>query len=445
MGRKSHAQALSLWANGQRVGIWRIPTRGEMELQYDEAWMKSDLGRQLSLSLPFGIDTTPLRGARVQNYFDNLLPDSETIRRRIAQRFRTASLDPFDLLTAIGRDCVGALQLLGEDEIPERIDIIDGAVIGEDEIEELLVQVVTAPGPGAHAGDDDFRISIAGAQEKTALLWHDGKWMRPHGATPTTHILKLPLGRVGNRKVDLNTSVENEWLCMNVLRAYGLPVAECDIRTFGKQKVLSVRRFDRQLHASGTWYLRLPQEDFCQALGRSPLEKYEADGGPGLVELSTLLKQSTRPGEDLLTLFKAQVLFWLLAAPDGHAKNFSIHLLPRGLFRMSPLYDVMSILPAMGDGPNQFNWHKAKMAMAISGKNRHYLMKDIQRRHFNATARRCFGVDAEPIIGEILATTPVVIDEMYRSLPHGFPPQVADGILEGLRVAAKRLEAMPAG
>ena len=118
MGRKSHAQALSLWANGQRVGIWRIPTRGEMALQYDEAWMKSDLGRQLSLSLPFGIDTTPLRGARVQNYFDNLLPDSETIRRRIAQRFRTASLDPFDLLTAIGRDCVGALQLLGEDEIP---------------------------------------------------------------------------------------------------------------------------------------------------------------------------------------------------------------------------------------------------------------------------------------------------------------------------------------
>jgi serine/threonine-protein kinase HipA len=444
MGRKSHAKALSLWANGQRVGTWRIPTRGEMELQYDEAWMKSELGRQLSLSLPFGVDTTPLRGARVQNYFDNLLPDSEAIRRRIAARFKTASLDPFDLLTAIGRDCVGALQLLGEDEVPKRIDIIDGAAIGEGEIEKLLIEAVTAPGPGAHADDDDLRFSIAGAQEKTALLWHDGKWMRPHGATPTTHILKLPLGLIGNRKVDLSTSVENEWLCMKILRAYGLPVAECDVRTFGKQKVLSVTRFDRQLHSSGTWYLRLPQEDFCQALGRSPLAKYEADGGPGLVELSTLLKQSTRPGEDLLTLFKAQVLFWLLAAPVGHAKNFSIHLLPRGLFRMTPLYDVMSILPAMGNGPNQFNWHKAKVAMAVSGKNRHYLMKDIQRQHFNATARKCFGVDVESIIGEILATTPVAIDEMYRSLPPGFPPQVAEGILEGLRDAAKRLEAMPA-
>jgi serine/threonine-protein kinase HipA len=444
MGRRSHAQALSLWANGQRVGTWRIPTRGPMELRYDEAWMKSDLGRQLSLSLPFGIDTTPLRGERVQNYFDNLLPDSEAIRRRIAARFKTASLEPFDLLKAIGRDCVGAIQLLGEDEHPERVDVIDGAVIGDDEIEQLLVRAVTAPGPGTHADDDDFRISLAGAQEKTALLWHEGKWMRPHGATPTTHILKLPLGLVGNRKVDLSTSVENEWLCLNILRTYGLPVANCDIRTFGKQKVLSVVRFDRQLHSSGTWYLRLPQEDFCQALGRSPLEKYEADGGPGLAELSTLLKQSTRPGEDLLTLFKAQVLFWLLAAPDGHAKNFSIHLRPKGLFRLTPLYDVMSILPAMGNGPNQFNWHKATLAMAVSGKHRHYRMKDIQRRHFNATAQKCLGAHAEPIIGDILATTPAVIDEMYASLPAGFPPGVAEGILEGLREASRRLEAMPA-
>ncbi|MGO4395378.1 type II toxin-antitoxin system HipA family toxin [Variovorax sp. M-6] len=443
MGRKSHSQALSLWANGQRVGTWRIPTRGPMELQYSEAWMRSDLGRQLSLSLPFGVDATPLRGARVQNYFDNLLPDSEHIRRRIAARFKTDSLEPFDLLKAIGRDCVGALQLLGEDETPQRIDIIEGEAIGDDEIEKLLVQTVNTPGPGPHADDDDFRISLAGAQEKNALLRHEGKWMRPRGATPTTHILKLPLGLVGNRQVDLSTSVENEWLCLNILRAYGLPVAECEIRTFGLQKVLSVTRFDRQLHPSGAWYLRLPQEDFCQATGCSPLEKYEADGGPGLVELTTLLKQSTRPGDDLATLFRSQVLFWMLAATDGHAKNFSLHLQARGLFRLAPLYDVISTLPAMGAGPNQFNWHKAKLAMAVSGKNRHYFLKDIQRRHFNATARKCFGVDAEPIIGDILATTPAVVDEMYASLPAGFPPQVGERILEGLREAAKRLEAMP--
>ena len=442
MGRRSHAQALSLWANGQRVGTWRIPTRGPMELRYDEAWMRSPLGRPLSRSLPFGVDTTALRGDRVQNYFDNLLPDSETIRRRIAARFRT-SLDVFDLLKAIGRDCVGAIQLLGEDESPARVDTIDASALSEDEVERLLENVVSAPLAGGHDEDDGFRISLAGAQEKTALLQHAGRWMRPHGSTPTTHILKLPLGLVGNRRVDLSTSVENEWLCLNVLRAYGIPVAECEMFTFGKQKVLGVARFDRQLHSSGSWYMRLPQEDFCQAMGYSPLLKYEADGGPGVAELASVLRQSERPEDDLHTLFAAQILFWMLAAPDGHAKNFSLHLLAGGLFRLTPIYDVISILPVMGKGPNQFNWHTAKLAMAIRGKSKHYLFKNIQRRHFNAMAVKCVGTTAEPVIKSLLRKTPAVVERMYAALPAGFPARVADGILKGLLDAARRLEAMP--
>ena len=443
MGRMSRAQALSIWANGRRVGTWRIPTRGPMELQYDEAWMRSDVGRQLSLSLPFGVDTTPLRGERVQNYFDNLLPDSEAIRRRIAARFKTNSLEPFELLKAVGRDCVGAIQLLAEDEQPARIDTIEATPLDDGEVEALLARSLALPGREADLQDeDDLRISLAGAQEKWALLRHEGRWMLPHGTTPTTHILKLPLGLVGNRQIDLRTSVENQWLCLNILRAYGLPVAECEIATFGKQKVLAVARFDRQLHGSGRWYLRLPQEDFCQATGRSPLLKYEADGGPGLAELSTLLKQSAQPGADLRTLFSAQILFWMLAAPDGHAKNFSIHLLAQGRYRLTPIYDVISILPATGKGPNQFNWHRAQLAMAVTGKNRHYLVKDIQRRHFNAMAQACLGTDAEPLIADLLARTPGVIERMYAKLPAGFPQRVAESVLQGLQDAAQRLEAM---
>ena len=443
MGRKSRTQALALWANGERVGTWRLPTRGPMELQYDDAWRESRTGRPLSLSLPFGVDSTPLRGAMVQNYFDNLLPDSEHMRRRIATRLTTESLDPFDLLKAIGRDCVGAIQLSGEDESPPRVDRLEGSALQDAEVEALLEHSVSAPTPGVHEDEDDFRISLAGAQEKTALLWHQGKWMKPHGATPTTHILKLPLGLVGNRKVDLRTSVENEWLCLSILRAYGLPVAACEIKTFGQQKVLSVARFDRQLHSSGNWYLRLPQEDFCQALGLPPHAKYEADGGPGVAQLCKLLKQSTHAADDLRTFFSAQLLFWMMTAPDGHAKNFSIRLLANGLYRLTPLYDVMSTLPAMGSGPNQFDGHKAKLAMAVSGKNRHYLVKAIQRRHFNATAQQCLGVNAEPLIADVLAKTPHVVRQMYEALPAGFPEHVAERVLAGLAEAAKRLEAMP--
>jgi len=442
MGRKSHAQALSVWANGQRVGVWRLPTRGPMELEYDRAWMRSSLGRPLSRSLPFGVDATALRGERVHHYFDNLLPDSDIIRRRIAARFKTGSVETFDLLKAVGRDCVGAVQLLGEDEWPARIDAIDATLLSEDAIERLLEQTVATPVSGA-MDLDDWRISLAGAQEKTALLHHDGRWMRPHGTTPTTHIFKLPLGLVGNQKIDLSTSVENEWLCLNLLRAYGLPVAQSDILTFGRQKVLSVKRFDRQRHPDGSWYMRLPQEDFCQTMGCSALQKYEADGGPGLAELVTVLKQSESAQPDIRTLFTAQLLFWMLAAPDGHAKNFSIQLLANGLYRLAPLYDVMSVLPAIGVGPNQLDWLRVKLAMAISGKNQHYLIKDIQRRHFNATTMKLWGVSAEPIIAEVLEKTPAVIERMFAGLPTAFPPRVADRILNGLRDSAARLERMP--
>lgn len=446
MGRRTHAQAQSVWANGVRVGTWRIPTRGPMELQYDQGWMDSEVGRPLSLSLPFGVDgNTPVRGDRVQNYFDNLLPDSDIIRKRIATKFKTASLEPFDLLKAIGRDCVGAVQLLAEDEEPEGVHRIQGTPLNDEDIEVLLEKSLSANAFGAGDDEDDLRISLAGAQEKTALLRHDGQWLRPHGSTPTTHILKLPLGLVGNRKVDLQTSVENEWLCLSILRAFGLPVAETEIKTFGDQRVLSVKRFDRQLHASGSWYLRLPQEDFCQALGVSPHLKYEADGGPGIQSLAQVLRNSESAQDDLRTLLTTQILFWMLAAPDGHAKNFSIHLLARGLYRLTPLYDVMSIWPAVGKGPNQFSWHRAKLAMAAAGKNRHYLMKDVQRRHFNAMAARCFyGPTAEGIIEDILERTPEVIEEVTASLPPAFPARVAEGILEGLADSAKRLDAMPA-
>lgn len=84
----------------------------------------------------------------------------------------------------------------------------------------------------------------------------------------------------------------------------------------------------------------------------------------------------------------AQILFWLLRAPDGHAKNFSIQLLPRGRFQLTRLYDVMSAYPVLGDGANQWSPFEIKLAMALIGKNRHYEMHGIQRRHFNSTAQK---------------------------------------------------------
>ena len=443
MGRPSHARALSVWSNGERVGTWTIPARGESQFLYDRAWRESALGRPLSLSMPY-TGGMPLRGNVVRDYFDNLLPDSEPIRKRLASHYSLASIDAFDLLQEIGRDCVGAVQLLEENEAPADVRRIDGMPMSEEEVERHLVGL-TLPGPVGTAMDlDDLRISLAGAQEKTALLWHDGQWMRPHGSTPTTHILKLPLGLVGHRKADLSASVENEWLCMNLLAEFGMPVARTAILTFGSQKVLGVERFDRQLHPSGSWIMRLPQEDLCQALGVPPHLKYESDGGPGLADLASVLRGSERAQEDLTTLLTSQVLFWLLAAPDGHAKNFSIKLLAGGRYQLTPLYDVMSIWPIEGGGANQYSLHKARLAMALLGKNRHYRYDDVQRRHFNSTAARCFlRADAEDVIERVLARATAAIEAVATRLPAGFPQRVAETIFAGVALSAQHLQEMP--
>jgi len=440
MGRKSHSRALSIWANGERVGTWAVTPAGEMELRYDTAWKQSAAGRPLSLSLPFGVGERALRGERVHNYFDNLLPDSPQIRRRIAARFSTETVEAFDLLKAVGRDCVGAVQLLGEDEVPQNVDAIEGTPLTDAVIERLLLEISGAV-PGTRDEADELRISLAGAQEKTALLYHDGRWRLPRGATPTTHILKLPLGLIGHRKVDFQTSVENEWLCLAVLRAYGLPVSSAQILRFGGQKVLCVERFDRAWSRSGA-LLRLPQEDFCQALGVPPHRKYESQGGPGIREIAAILRQSQRPEEDIETFLGAQIAFWMLAAPDGHAKNFSIRLLPGGRFQLAPLYDVMSIWPVEGDGGSQWSWHKATLAMAVWGRSRHYRMRDVKRAHFDATARLChYGPDAGPLVERFVERTPEVIAQVESALPEGFPERVAQRLFDGLRMSAQRLAA----
>jgi serine/threonine-protein kinase HipA len=337
------------------------------------------------------------------------------------------------------------VQLLPVDEPPTGFDRIEGVVLHDEAVAALLRSTVSN-GQFAHQEKDrDFRISIAGAQEKTALLRHGEKWLQPLGATPTTHIVKLPLGLVGNMQADMRTSVYNEWLCLKFMEALGFDVPKVDIVTFADHTpVLVVERFDRKSHSSGTWIIRLPQEDFCQALGVGPDQKYEADGGPSVERLAQVLSGSQNARADLRTLLASQVAFWLLAATDGHAKNFSIRLQAGGSYSLTPLYDVLSAWPIIGKGKSQLAWRNAKLAMAVSGKNRHYALATIMRRHFNATAVKCgWGENAEDIISELLNRVELAIAVVARQMPVDFPLDVAEPIIEGIRKQAQRLQAQP--
>ncbi|MEA3120680.1 MAG: serine/threonine-protein kinase HipA [Paraburkholderia sp.] len=442
MARLAHANRLDLWMNGLPVGYWES-THGNERLVYRPDWVEDPQGRPLSLSLPFTPGNQSHRGAVVRDYFDNLLPDSEPIRRRIAARYKTGGTAAFQLLAQLGRDCVGAIQMLPPGDEPDKLKTLEGRPLSEKEIAHLLRNTTAAPLPGEHGLVDDLRLSIAGAQEKTALLWHDGRWLLPAGSTPTTHILKLPLGLVGNMRADMRTSVENEWLCSKIVEAYGLPVAPCDVHHFEDQKVLVIERFDRRPASDGRWILRLPQEDMCQATGTPANHKYESEGGPGIERIIAVLSGSERSIEDRRIFFLAQMVFWLLAATDGHAKNFSIAHLAGNRYKATPLYDVLSAHPIIGNGRNQLSAKKAKLAMAVRSKNNHYVIDEIRSRHWVAQGKRVgfSAAEVEEMIAALQTRTEAVIDEVGAIVPRDYPADVADAIFAGLRRQNRKLAA----
>ena len=427
--------------NGERVGTWTLPARGAQTFTYDETWLYSSQFRPLSLSLPTGLGATPLKGNAVESWFDNLLPDSDAIRRRAQARFGAASTSAFDLLAAVGRDCAGAVQLLPPDQEPSGIDRIEARPLSNQEIGQRLRAVTATPAPGSLGPEsDELRLSVAGAQEKTAFLLHDSQWCLPIGSTPTTHLFKLPMGVIGEGQIDFSSSVENEWLCGRLLRAYGLPMASTEMARFDGERCLIVQRFDRRLHASGAYWLRLPTEDSCQATSTPAANKYENNGGPGMVVIAELLAQSSEPS-DLASFFKAQVLFWMLRAIDGHAKNFSFFLNPGGRFQLTPLYDVLSAWPVIGRGSDKWPQQKLKMAMAWLGeKGRYYKPLEITGRRMLLTAKRLGLGDAETILNELVAQTPTVIAAVQAQLPADFPQNVAEPVFTGLQTSASQLQ-----
>ncbi len=430
---------LTIWMNGQRVGQWSIGSSRTQLFTYDPTWHASAEARPLSLSMPFVAGNRPFRGGVVEAYFDNLLPDSDAIRKRIAERMHAAGTDAFSLLREIGRDCVGAIQVLPDGETPGDVFSIDARPLDEHDVARALQSAAGVAALGQR-NDDEFRISLAGAQEKTALLRDGDRWCMPQGSTPTTHIFKLPLGRVGNMSADMSGSVENEWLCSKILEDFDIPVAHCDMGIFDRQKALIVERFDRRLADDRSWWIRLPQEDMCQALGISPLRKYEADGGPGMADIFQLLEGSTQAQEDRRQFFRALVLFWMLAASDGHAKNFSLRIDAGGRYRMTPLYDVLSAWPVTGRGANQFDYRKLKMAMAVRTTNVHYKFYEVRRRHWKSLAIRYgMGMQADELLDEMASRATSVADRVGRLLPAGFPERVAMAIFKGMRESAVTL------
>jgi serine/threonine-protein kinase HipA len=431
MARVSNKRILYCSMNGHKVGTLEL-SMGTMSFKYCNAWINTPGSRAISRS----IEMVKYKQAsdKVHAYFENLLPDNIAIREHIADELRAKSKKPFDLLEAIGHDCVGALAFTSEPPNYEahqqlHLELLDekgvSAIIKKTRIENML-------GMDEH---DDFRISIAGAQEKTALTLHNGQWHKPIGVTPTTHIFKPPIHQHEQMRINMSNSVDNEWFCLKVCSELGLPTAVADIMQFDDQKVLVVERFDRRIDSD--MIVRLPQEDMCQALGKASGSKYEDKGGPSAKAIMELLKLSKNSLEDREHFFLAQMVFWLLAAIDGHAKNFSIFLEADG-YRLTPLYDVISAYPYFGQGNVQKQ--KIKMAMKVQSKNTYYHWNSILKRHWFNHAK-ALGLDEKFVkdsMGMLLDKLGQVLTNVCNGAPDTFDAQVGEDISKNALKALKR-------
>lgn len=436
--RRTHAP-LRVLLNNRPVGQLNKALTGAIEFHYDRQWLEWEHALPISLSLPLREDA--YRGEAVSAVFENLLPDSDVLKRRVAERVGAAGTDAYSLLAAIGRDCVGAMQFMAVDIADEEdTTTIKGEPITGAAIETLLRGL--SQSPLGLSREEAFRISIAGAQEKTALLRHKGRWWKPAGTTPTTHIFKKQIGWLSDG-LDLSESVENEYYCLKLAEAFGLPVAKAEMHTFGDTKALVIERFDRRW-TKDKRLLRLPQEDCCQALSVPPTRKYQSEGGPGVVQILNLLKGSDQPTADRITVLKAQMFFWLIGATDGHAKNFSIFLSPGGRYHLTPLYDVLTAQPSFER--KQIDRRQMRLAMSV-GTNRHYRIGEIRGRHFVQTGKAASLAESVVLatIEEMAETAKRALQKVENTLPPDFPPalhgSVSKGVLGRLDVLGMGTEA----
>ena len=345
--------------------------------------------------------------ARIDPWLWGLLPDNEAILARWGQRFHVSPRNAFALLSAVGEDCAGAIQLVRPDRVDDVLQDEDQQIewLTEDEIAERL-RILRQDQAAWRMARDAGQFSLAGAQPKTALLFDGQHWGVPGGPTPTTHILKPPMD-------GLDGHAGNEHLCLALARALGLPAARSEVRSFGDEPAIVVERYDR-IRLAGS-IRRLHQEDMCQVLGLPPTKKYQNEGGPGCAELSEAIwTHSGEPGDDARTFARAIMLNWIVGGTDAHAKNFSMLIGPHGRGRLAPLYDVASILPYDAD------LRRLKMATKIGWK---YVLDEVHSRHWAKFATEARLPSADVIdMGSTMA----------QMLPAAFAQIVDDARANGL-------------
>lgn len=371
---------LTAYISGTRVGWFDQRAGGEVTFDHDREWRRSAGRAELSWSLPKS--RLHHDGSAPGNYLANLLPDNDAVLARWGRRFGVSPQNPLALLAHVGLDAAGAVQLLPSEDhdLSELagdggVDLMDDAAIATH-----LRDLRRDPSAWVAPGHDGGYFSLAGAQSKFTLARTRDGWGIPTGRTASTHIVKT--GIAGLASSDLN-----EHLTMRAAEILGLRVARTKVMRFEDEPAIVVTRFDRAVASDGT-VVRRHQEDFAQATGTHPARKYQNDGGPGIAEIGTLMRENLGTAADLevARFFEATVFNWAVLGTDAHAKNYALvsSAAATGRPTLAPLYDLGSALAYP-----EINNRKAKLAMSYDGRYRTF---EIEPRHL---VREASGLDLD--------------------------------------------------
>jgi serine/threonine-protein kinase HipA len=406
----------------KEVGRVQKDARGRLRFLYHDEWREAADAYPLSLSMPLG--SREHSRSVIEAFLWGLLPDNEHVLTRWGTKFQVSPRNVFALISHVGEDCAGAIQFVAA----ERVDAIRG---GKEDKVDWLDETDVADRLKALREDhaawrlprDTGQFSLAGAQPKTALLWQKNKWGVPSGRVPTTHILKPPTGEFDGHS-------ENEHICLMLARDFGLPTAQSRVMRFKEEIAIVIERYDRQ--QVGNNIVRVHQEDLCQARGIMPTKKYQNEGGPSALDVVDLLRSySTNREADLQTFVAALGFNWIVGGSDAHAKNYSL-LLGSRTVRLSPLYDVASILPY-----NEFDLRKIKLAMKIGGE---YKLTQIGLPEWQKFARE-IRIDADGLVDRLIAMTKQLPDDVSaarkRAHAEGLKNIVIDRLAEQLVARAR--------
>lgn len=255
-------------------------------------------------------------------FFQMNLPEGYLLQVLQEQFGPVVGASPMALLSVIGRDMIGRVQVAPPGAVLEQpakpVDV--AGLLQGDNSEEAFAELVRQHATSGVSGvvpkflDSDAESFATGGHKKSTLFTH-------------RHIIKGSSRRLPFVSL-------NEHLCMEVTRRV-MPAAVTEVSRDGQ--ALVVHRFDVDGNGVRHWGM----EDFCALLGMRPADKYASTWERIAKAVRDHVPATNRP-ETFRQMATLLLLTYALRNADCHAKNVALRYTRRDDVHLAPAYDMIT-------------------------------------------------------------------------------------------------------